>query len=79
MVIKTKFNIGDEVWTMIGCKAVKLGIESIHIYKDQIRYALKSNKCSRIPYGDKSTAETECFATRDELIAYISDDGNESV
>lgn len=76
MEIKTKFNLGDKVWTIIGCKADKMEVESIHIYKDQIRYSLKSDKYSRITYGEKSAVETECFATRNELLAYISDDGN---
>lgn len=70
MEIKTKFGIGDKVWTIKGCKAVELEINYIVVSRDEVRY------------GDgqyNTNLETECFASKEELIRHISDNGNESL
>lgn len=75
MEIKTKFKIGDKVWTIIDGRAKETTIESIHIFNDGVSYAVKmaDKRC----YVQHS--ESECFATKEELIEYICDDGNESM
>ena len=65
MEIKTKFAIGDEVWTIRKCKAVNFKIETL-MYNGECVY-----------YGTSTfelTHETQCFATKEELIKQLTDD-----
>lgn len=75
MEIKTKFNPGDKVWTIIDGKAKETAVESIHIFKDGVSYAV--NKADKHCYVQHP--ESECFPTKEALIAYISGDGNENM
>ena len=68
MEIRTEFNIGDGVWTIIDSKAKDTVIESIHIFKDGVSYAVK--KADK--HGYVQHPESECFATKEELIKYIT-------
>lgn len=69
MEIKTKFAIGDKLWTVNGCKAVQFEVVCI-FYNGEVRY------------GDSRysvTPESMCFATKEELLKYVADNGNESL
>lgn len=70
MEIKTKFGIGDKVWCIYHTKVKSFVIKNIRIHGG---FALL-----RIYYSDKEETitvnESECFATKDELIAYITSD-----
>lgn len=70
MEIITKFAIGDTVWTMHDCKAKPLTIRCI-LYDGTHNY-----------YGENrfdTIIESQCFATKEELLEYAADDGNESM
>lgn len=67
MEIKTKFNFGDKVWTISQCKAAQFTIGFIGVYDGVIVYG--SDKYNLIP-------ESECFATKDKLLKYITGDGD---
>lgn len=69
MIINAKFKLGDSVWTIRDCKAVCFKIECM-IYDGAIYYGE-----SRYDVIN----EQMCFGTKEELLAYISDDGNENV
>lgn len=69
MEIKTKFAIGDKVWTIKNCKAAEFEVEAITLFGTVIFYG--SDRYEMID-------EAICFATKEELIKYIFDDGNES-
>lgn len=69
MEIKTKFRIGDSVWTIRDCKAVCFKIGCI-IYDGAIYYG-------ETRYNTMN--EQLCFGTKEELLAYISADGNENM
>ena len=74
MEITTRFNIGAHVWTLRGLKAVEFRISSISINSTRIIY------CGTRHNGDVITApEDQCFNTKDELLKYITDDGNENL
>lgn len=63
MEIKTKFALGGKVWTIKNCKAVEFEINYIVVSRDEVRY------------GDgqyNTSLECECFATKEELIRYIT-------
>lgn len=75
MGIKTKFTFGDKVWTIKDCKAKEYSVYSIHIYKSGTIYSLDDGKTRSL----ESVAEEQCFASREELIKHISDDGNENM
>lgn len=81
MEIKTKFSIGDKVWTIKVCKALEFEVCSISISKSTTLYpANRITYCGEYKDGKITTAEeSECFATREELIKYISDDGNQNL
>ena len=68
MEIKTKFAIGDKVWIVKDSKAVTKTVDSIHIYKSGATYSAKENS------SYMSIPESQCFATKEELIAYITSD-----
>lgn len=70
MEIKTKFAIGDKLWTIPAyaptLKPVCFEVVSI-LYCDGIQYGSG---------GEIYHYETWCFATKDELIEHIINDGN---
>lgn len=68
MEIKTKFSIGDKVWTISNCKATCIEINCIICEVGGVSYA-----SSR--YG-QAIPENLCFNTKSELLEYISDDDN---
>ena len=72
MEIVTKFAIGDKVWTLgANLKATEFAITSISYTEEGVRY---TDATTYISYP-----EARCFATKEELIEYISDNGNESI
>ena len=75
MEIVTKFAIGDKVWTIKDCKAKEYSVYSIHIYNSGTIYSLEDGKTRSL----ESVAEEKCFASREELIKHISDDGDENM
>lgn len=81
MEIKTKFAIGDKVWTIKGCKAVEFEVCSISINTPVTLYpAHLITYCGEYKDGNITTAtEPECFATKEELLKFVADDGNESL
>ena len=69
MEIKTKFSIGDKVFVLKDNKAKELEIKSVFCDEDGIRYS--DDKDSFIGF---TYPKHLCFATKDELIAYITSD-----
>lgn len=69
MEIKTKSAIGGEVWSISDCKVVCIKIERI-IYDGTVVYYCDTHSVIK---------EQLCFLTKDELLAHISEDGNESM
>lgn len=74
MEIKTKFAIGDKVWTIKNCKAVEFEVCSISINKSATLYpATRITYCGAYKDGKITTAtEPECFASKEELIKYVT-------
>lgn len=77
ITVNTKFNIGDEVYTVVGDTPCKKTIESIEILKlsnrtDIVYYHIEDAPygCIRYPIG----FEERCFATRQELIKILDPD-----
>lgn len=66
MTIKTKFNIGDEVWIYID-EVIKAEITAITVYEDCLIYQILTiDRCE----GNFHTAlkEHELFRTKQELL-----------
>lgn len=70
MEIITKFSLGDKVWR-IGANGKAECFEIGAILYDGAVYYGKNRYDVQI--------ESRCFAKKDELIAYICDNGNENV
>ena len=73
MNIKTKFGLMDKVWVIYHSKAVCATIANIKIeygssYKPIIKYYLKS---LAVNIEDFAYDESECFSTKEELIASL--------
>lgn len=74
MNIKTKYNPGDEVWTMIENKPQCLIVNTIFIIASlsndkEIKYGIKYN-CS-LSYLGGNYVEKELFATKEDLKNYL--------
>lgn len=74
MEIKTKFTIGDKVWTIRGCKAVEFEICSISITSPKtLLPMIHITYCGAYNDGKITTAaEPECFASKEELLKYVT-------
>lgn len=70
MEIKTKFALGDKVWTIRNCKAVSFEVACILWDDGGIYYGV-----SCYDY----TSESHCFASKEEMLKYVAEDGNENV
>lgn len=62
MEIRTKFGIGDKVWTLINARAKRVKVSSLYIDCQGVRIL-----CTESYH---SISEEECFATKDELLEY---------
>lgn len=76
MNIKTRYNPGDKVWTMIENKPEYLIVNSISIivsldFNKGIKYNIKYN-CS-LGYIGGNYVEKELFATKEDLKNYLFD------
>lgn len=70
MEIITKFPIGAKVWTIRDCKAATFKVGCI-LYDGTNLY-----------YGETrfdTIIESQCFATKEELLKHVVDDGSESM
>ncbi len=67
MEIKTKFKIGDTAFIIKESKAKEIEIKSILIDETGIRYSYEEG-----PFLMNVYPESQCFATKDELIQYIT-------
>lgn len=65
MEIKTKFAIGDGVWTIRKCKAVSFEIGCVMYDESGVYYGV---------YAYELTPESQCFATKEELLKHVADD-----
>lgn len=63
MEIKTKFSIGQTLWTVRDCKTLSFEVNGI-FYDGNVTYYGKPNFYS-IP-------ESQCFLTQEELMEYIT-------
>lgn len=67
MEIKTKYNVGDKLWTIKDCKAIEFEVGSllINVNKDKkrISYYPKADVFSTENYE-----EDICFSSKEELI-----------
>lgn len=63
MEIKTKFSIGQTLWTVRDCKALSFEVQGIQ-YDGNVSY-----------YGNPvyhAIPESQCFLTQEELMEYIT-------
>lgn len=67
MEIKTKHQLGQTLWTIIGGRAATFVVGVITIGKDGVSYG--KSIYDPIP-------EAQCFETKEELIAYVAGDGD---
>lgn len=73
MIIKAKYNIGDEVWFMYENKPIQIQIGRIEVYYG---YKLNKNGEEAIEkrvvyidwYGEHRISESKLFPTKEELI-----------
>ena len=67
MEIKTKYNVGDKLWTIKDCKAYEFEVEIISVYVNSesidVKYYQKGNILSTDSHEEKN-----CFSTKTELI-----------
>ncbi len=77
MEIKTKFNIGDEVWSLSENRLMKRKIKQI-IINNGISYVFDDSRMSLVEslYHLPILGESCCFATKNDLIAYLLGDKN---
>lgn len=69
MEIKTKFNLGDKVWTLKNFKATELEIDG---------YVINSDGKLRVrDAGYYLYDEEECFNSKEELIDFIFNNNDE--
>lgn len=63
MEIKTKFNLGDNVWVVHNSRAIEIEVAVITVNCAGVSY-----------YADTigSFPESECFATKDELLKHVA-------
>lgn len=64
MEIKTKFNIGDKVWTICKCKATEIEISAIIVDANGVWLRAKKDY--------SAFCEDECFISKDELLKHIA-------
>lgn len=64
MEIKTKFKIGDKVWTIYKFKATEIEVSAMTV---DVNGVWIRGKQDYTPFH-----EDNCFATKDELIQYIT-------
>lgn len=69
MEIKTKFAPGDKAWVIKDCKLTKIQINAVVIRESGVYFA-ESVYCCLYP-------DETCFATKDELLAYITENSEE--
>lgn len=81
MNITTKFNIGDRIWTLSHLKAVEFEISSLSIASPRILLPIiRITYCGTGANDTIITApEDECFTSKDELLKYITDNGNQDM
>ena len=65
MEAKTRFDIGDMVWSLRGNRAVRLDVTRVIVSIEgdglcEVRYSLH--------YGDEEIPESKLFKTREELL-----------
>lgn len=71
MEIKTKFSLGDKVWTIRDFKATEIEIDAMTVNINGVWIRGKEDYTS--------FHEDTCFATKVELIRHIAGDGNEGM
>lgn len=74
MEIRTRFDIGDKVWTLSHNKAVEFEVCSISISRSKTLLPITYiTYCGAFNDGKITTApESDCFASKEELIDYIT-------
>lgn len=77
MEIKTKFSLGDKVWTIIRTKAIQLEVYRIVVEaisddvvyeKYYLRFPHRDGDIFHCTIDDRVFTEREIFATKEELI-----------
>lgn len=88
MTIKTKYNIGDEVWSICECKAYKFTIKKIEMKilpsVTVVKYYLKYIDVQSTTFGDiimdtdvpEPYLEQHLFSTKEELLKSLQDENN---
>jgi hypothetical protein len=66
MEIKTKFNIGDTLFTIENMRITSFEVEAVSVLM------MKENAIVSYYSGVVSHLETECFPTKETLIDYIN-------
>ena len=72
MEVKTKYNIGDEVWTMLNNRPHCFRIAEIEVFQNSLRTFVRNveqtNTCTRNNPQRLYFLESKCFSTKEELI-----------
>lgn len=74
MEINTKFAIGDKAFVLKGHKAAEIEIKAVFFGGNKVCYSAEEG-----PLVFSSYPEEHCFATKDELIEYILNNGNKDM
>lgn len=78
MEIKTKFNIGDKVWTIKACELILMTITAVCITNSGIAYSLSYENGLTCENCYHYAPEEELFVEKQQLIDRITD-GNKSM
>lgn len=72
MEVKTRSNIGDEVWTMLNNRPHRFRISAIEVCANSLRTFVRNveytNTCTRNNPQNLYFLDSACFPTKEELI-----------
>lgn len=72
MEVKTKYNIGDEVWTMLNNRPHCFRIAEIEVVQNSLRTFVRNveqtNTCTRNNPQRLYFLDSNCFSTKEDLI-----------
>lgn len=68
MEIKTKFNLGDKVWTIYNCMTTEIEVAALTIDVDGVWIRSKADY--------SAFHEDNCFPTKEALINHVLDNEN---
>ena len=68
MEIKTRYHVGDKLWTVKNCKAYEFEVERITVYVNKEGRADVSYYPKEAIISTDSHSEQNCYKSKDDLI-----------